>query len=138
MTRNARSTWRRRSRTAPTISSSAGRSARRPSRARPPRQSRRRLRLFLRPSEQLLEQPLEMRMDRQLHAVEQHFAIARHADRREILDLEIADLVGLILDVDPAELRAGKLFRKREKARTVLPAGVAPLGAQTRDDHGHG
>ena len=81
-----------------------------------------------------------MRMDRQLRTVKQQLLFtslaARHADRREILHLEIADLVGLVLDVDPAELRPGKFFRQREKSRPVFDAGIAPLGAKaTHDQH---
>src|SRR4051812_22665795 len=130
---------RRRSQTAPITSWWAAPSARPPIRARPPPPSRRRLPLFSRPSEQLHEQPLEVRVNRQLHAVEQHLAIARDADRREVLHLEVADLVGLVLDVDPAEMHPRKLFAEREKARPVFHAGVAPLGAKAGNfDGGHG
>src|SRR6185503_17148762 len=99
--------------TAPTTSSSAVRSARRPTRARRPKRSRRRSLLFSR-REELLEQPLEMRMNRQLRAVKEHFVPARYANGGEVLDLQVADLVGLVLDVDPAEIGVGEFFREIE------------------------
>src|SRR5262245_17378292 len=90
-------------RTAPTTSSSAGRSARRRTRARRPKRSSRRSLLFSR-REELREQPLEMRMNRQLRAVKEHLAPSRDANRGEVLDFQVAHFVGLVLDVDPAEL----------------------------------
>src|SRR2546425_8750818 len=128
---------RRPSPTAPITSWSAARSARPPIRAPRPRRSRRRLRLFFLPSEELLEQPLEMRMDRQLRAVKQQFAPARHADRGEVLDLEVADLVGLVLDIDPAELRLREFLREREEPRAIVDAGIAPFRAKAAH-HVHG
>ena len=68
-----------------------------------------------------------MRMDRQLHAVEQHFVAARYADGGEVLDIgEIAELVGLVLDVQPAELDPGKLLAKGEKAPKRKTAAPSP------------
>ena len=58
-------------------------------------------------------------MDRQLRAVEQHLLAARDPDRREVLDLQIADLVSVVLDVEPAELGARKLLRELEEPRPV-------------------
>src|SRR5690349_527977 len=121
MIRSAPSMWRRRSRTAPTTSWSAARSARPPIRALRPRPSRRRLPLFFR-SEQLLQQALEVRVDRELHAVEENFIPARHADRREVLDLEVADFIGVVLDVDPAEFDAGEFLPQGKKAGPVVDA----------------
>src|SRR5207253_3672522 len=120
---------RRRSPTAPTTSLSAARFARPPTRAPRPRRSRRRLPLFSR-SERFAQQPLEVRVDRKLHAVKQHLVAARHSDGGEILHLELADFIGLVLDVDPAEFRAGELLAEREEAGAVFDAGVAPLGAK--------
>src|SRR5688572_23941233 len=62
--------------------------------------------------------------------MEEHFVTARDADRREVLHLQVADLVGVVLDVEPAEFGAREALRQREEARAVLDAGVAPLGAQ--------
>src|SRR5882672_6722809 len=102
---------RRPSPTAPTTSSAA-RSATRRTRARPPRRSSPPLLLsFL---EQRFEQALEVRMDRQLRAVEQHLIASRHADRREVVHLEVADFLGLVLDIDPAELGGGEFLRQLE------------------------
>src|SRR5579859_3945939 len=127
----------RHSPTAPTISLSAARSAWRRSRARPPRRSNPPLPLFF--LEQLLEQPLEVGMDRKLRAVKQHLLIAslfaHHTDRREILDIEVADFVGLILDIDPAESGGGEFLGQLEEPGTVLDAGIAPFGAKTAHDH---
>src|SRR5438477_11373266 len=136
-TRSAPSMWRRPLPTAPITSWSAGRSARLPIRARRPARSRRRLRLFSLPNEELLEQPLEMRMDRQLRAVKQQLAPARHADRGEVLHLEVAHFVGLVLDIDPAEPRLRKFLREREEAWPIVDAGVTPFRAQAaHHDHG--
>src|SRR5512138_896150 len=135
MTRRGRSTWRRPSPTAPTTSWWGGRSARRRTRAPPPRRSRRPSPLSFLPSEELPEQPLEVRMDGEQRAVKQQALSVRHPDGGEILDFEVADFVGLVLDVDPAELGARKLLRERKEARAVLAAGMAPLGAKAADDH---
>ena len=63
-------------------------------------------------------------------AVKENLAVARHANGGEILDLEIAHLVGLVLDVDPAEAGVRKLRREREESRLVLGARIAPSGAK--------
>ena len=77
-------------------------------------------------------------MDRKLHAVKEHLTVARHPDGGEILDVgELAELVRLVLDVEPAELDAGKLLLQGEKARSVLDAGIAPFGTKTGDDDRH-
>src|SRR5438067_6489563 len=134
MTRSARSTWRRRLPTAPTTSSLVGRSGRRPIRALLPRRSRPRLRLFFLPSEKLLQQPLEMRMDRQLRAVKQDFVVPRDADGGEVLHFQLADLVGLVLDVDPAELGLREFPGEREEPGAVVDTGIAPLRAKAAHD----
>ena len=70
-------------------------------------------------------------------AVEQDLLAARHAEGGEVLHLEVADFVGLVLDVEPAEPRAGEFLRQREEARPVFVAGIAPLRAQAAHfDHG--
>ena len=46
-----------------------------------------------------------------------------------------ADFVGLVLDVHPAELGAGKFSGEREKSGPILHAGIAPLGAKAAHHH---
>ena len=70
-------------------------------------------------------------------AVKEDLAVARHADGGEVLHLQVADLVRLVLDVDPAEFRLRKLLREREESRAVVGAGVAPRRAKAAHlDHG--
>ena len=73
-------------------------------------------------------------------AVKQHLAVARHADGGEVLDVgEIPELIGPVLDVEPAEFDARKLLAQGKKAGTVFDARIAPLGAQAGNfDGGHG
>ena len=99
-----------------------------------PRRSRPRLRLFFLPSEKLLQQPLEMRMDRQLRAVKQDFVVPRDADGGEVLHFQLADLVGLVLDVDPAELGLREFPGEREEPGAVVDTGIAPLRAKAAHD----
>ena len=75
-------------------------------------------------------------MNGEERAVKQHLAVPRHADGGEVLDFQVADLVGLVLDVDPAEFRRGEFLRQREEAGPVLGAGIAPCRAKTAQfDH---
>src|SRR5712671_2015498 len=125
---------RRPSPTARTTSSSGGRCTRRPRRA--PRRSRSRTlspRFFLSRSifkKKLFQHPRELLWLRQHHAVEELLGAARDADGREVLDLELADLLGVVLDVEPCELHLREAPGEREKARPVFAADVAPFGAQ--------
>src|SRR6267143_2118617 len=130
-TRNAPSTRRRRSRTAPTTSSSGGRSARprTPGRRRKPSSAP--SRLFS--PKQLLQQALEELMGRRLRAAEKGLRAALDQEGREVLDLQVAHLVGIVLGIEPGEPGLRKAFRQREEARAVLGANVAPLGT----DAGH-
>ena len=73
-------------------------------------------------------------MDRQLRPVEQHLLAARDADGGEVLHLQVADLVGLVLDIDPAELGLREFPGEREEAGPVVDAGVAPFGAKAVHD----
>src|SRR3954463_624331 len=130
MTKNVPSTSPRRLRTAPTISSSVARSARRPIRAPPPKASRRRSRPFLRPRQELRQEPLQVSVHGEEGAVKKHSVGARDADGGEILHLEVADFIRLVLDVDPAEVRVREFCREREETQPVLVAGVAPRGAK--------
>ena len=58
---------------------------------------------------------------------------------REVLDVEVAERVGVVLDVDPGEVGvAGELRRQRGEGRAVLAAGDAPRGAQARDQRSPG
>src|SRR5882762_902867 len=129
-TRNAPSTRRRRSRTAPTTSSSGDRSARprTPGRRRKPSSAP--SRLFS--PEQLLQQALEELMGRRLRAEKKRLPAALDQEGREVLDLQVAHLVGIVLGLEPGEPGLRKAFRQREEARAVLGADVAPLGADAR------
>src|SRR6185369_2088772 len=131
-TRSARSTWRKHSETAPTISSWGGRSARPRTRAPPHRRFRTRsLGVF-----QRLEQPPEMLVMGEEGAVEELGAVALHEEGGEVLHLPVADLGGVVLDVEPAEARAGKFLRQLEEALAVAFAAVAPQGAKAGDVQG--
>src|SRR5687767_730760 len=132
MIRSARSTSRRRSPTAPTTSWWADRSATPPTRAPPRRRCRPRSPRSS--SHKLLEQALEVRVVRQHHALEQGLASAAHEDGRKVLDLDVLDRLGFILDVHPAELGARKAARHLEEPRLIGLAGVAPGGAQAGDE----
>ena len=70
-----------------------------------------------------------MGMNRQLCAMEENFIPSRDADGGEVLDFELAHFVGLVLDIDPAELGAREFPGEREKPGPVLHAGIAPLRA---------
>jgi len=75
-------------------------------------------------------------MNRQLCAMEENFIPSRDADGGEVLDLELTDFVGLVLDIDPAELGIGEFFSHREKPGPVLHARIAPFRAKAaHDDH---
>src|SRR5918992_5655252 len=124
MTKGARSTWRRRSPTARITSSSDARSGKRLIRKRSRKRSSRRSRLFF--LDKLFQQALQMLVVRQHHAVEQRLFAAAHEDRREVLDLDVLHRLGVLLDVDPAELRARKALGHAEEAGAVGDAGVAP------------
>ena len=79
-------------------------------------------------------QPLEVRVVRQHHALEQRVAAAAHEDGREVLHLDVLDRLGFVLDVDPAKLGARKTARHLQKAGLIGLAGVAPGGAQAGDE----
>src|SRR5262245_4593971 len=122
--RSAPSMWPRPLPRAPTTSSSGGRSARQRIRARRPRRSRTRsLGFFQRP-----EQPPEMLVVGEERTVEELGAVALHEDGREVLNLPLADRRGVVLDVEPAEARAGKFLRQLEEALAVALAAIAPQG----------
>ena len=74
-------------------------------------------------------------MDGEEGAVKEHLAVARHPDGGKVLHLQVADLVGLVLDVDPAELRCREFLRQREESRPVFGAGVAPRRSKTTHVH---
>src|SRR5688572_31640106 len=128
MTKSARWTWPRRSRTAPITSWSGGRSARRPIPGPLRKTSSRRS--LLSSLDKLFEQPLEVLVMRQHHALEQGLAAAAHQDRREVLDVDLLHRLGFVLDIDPAKLGAREAPGHGEKARPVGDAGVAPGGAK--------
>src|SRR6266481_10011820 len=123
--------WRRRSQTAPTTSSSGGRSARPRTRGRRRKRSSAASRLFF--PEQLLQQALQEVMGRRLRAAEKRLRAALDQDGREVLDLQVAHLAGVVLGVEPGEAGLREAPGQLEKPRPVLRAEVAPLGA----DAGH-
>src|SRR5687767_14332660 len=109
-----------------------GRCAKRRTRERPHRQFRRR---SLRPSSnKFLEQPLQVLVVRQHHAVEQRLVAAAHQDGGEVFDVDVLDCFGVVLDVDPAELRAREALGHRHEPRAVGDAGIAPRGAKAGDE----
>ena len=69
-------------------------------------------------------------------AVEELGAVALDQDGGEVLHLAVADFRGVVLDVEPAEARAGKFLRQLEEALAVALAAIAPEGAYTGDIHG--
>ena len=77
-----------------------------------------------------------MGMNRQLRAMKENFVPAGDADGGEVLDFEVTDFVGLVLDIDPAELGIGEFFPHREKPGPVLHARIAPFRAKATD-HDH-
>ena len=68
--------------------------------------------------------------------VEELGAVALDEEGGEILHLPLADLRGVVLDVEPAEARAGKFLRQLEEALAVALAAIAPQRAYTGDIHG--
>src|ERR1043165_3432224 len=108
--KSARWTWRRRS---------------------PPARSRRRSLGFL----QRLDEPPEVLEVGEEGTVEELGAAALDQDGGEVLHLPVADFRGVVLDVEPAEARAGELLRQREEALAVALAAVAPQRANTSDIH---
>src|SRR5213079_1318146 len=126
-TRSAPWTQRRRSRTAPTTSSSGGRSARPPTRGRQRKRSSAASRLSF--PEQLLQQAPQEVVGRRLRAAEKRLRAAPDQDGREVLDLQVAHLVGVVLGIEPGEAGLWKAPGQLEKPRPVLCAQIAPLGA---------
>ena len=66
-------------------------------------------------------------------AVEQHLFAALHLDGGEVLDLQVADFLGVVLGIEPDELGLRELARQRLETGAVGPAGIAPFGAQAGD-----
>src|SRR5712692_7287755 len=83
--------------------------------------------------DQLFEQAGEMLVLGKHDAVKEQLRAPPDFDCRKVLDLPLAHFLGVVLDVQPAELGEWKAPGEREKARAVLDAGVAPLGAQAND-----
>ncbi len=77
---------------------------------------------------------------RQQRAEEQHAVAAGEQEGGEVLDVEVADQLGLVLDVDPHEAGGGAgVAQAHGDARgdegvAVGLAGAAPLGAQAGDE----
>ena len=68
--------------------------------------------------------------------VEELGAVALDQEGGEVLHLPVANLRSVVLDVEPAEARAGELLRQLEEALAVALAAVAPKGAYAGDVHG--
>src|SRR4051812_48689568 len=123
----------------PTTSWSDGRSARRRTPAPPrPRSRTRSLGFFLplRVLHEGLDEPPEMLMVGEEGTVEDLGAVALDEDGGEVLHLPLAELRGVVLDVEPAKARAGEFLRQLEEAFAVRFAAIAPQGANTGDIHG--
>jgi len=65
--------------------------------------------------------------------MEQHLLAACDPDGGEVLHLQVAHRLGIVLDVQPCELGLRKLPGERLEARSVIDAGIAPKGAQAGD-----
>jgi hypothetical protein len=71
--------------------------------------------------------------------VEQHLVVACHPDGRKVLHVrKLAELIRLVFYIHPAEFHIRKLLAQGEKARPLLDARIAPLGAKAAADDGHG
>ena len=68
--------------------------------------------------------------------VEELGAVALDQESGEVLHLALAHLGGVVLDVEPAEARAGKLLRQLEEPLAVAFAAIAPDRANAGDIHG--
>src|SRR5205823_4779336 len=62
-------------------------------------------------------------------AAEKRLRAAPDQDGREVLDLQVAHLVGVVLGIEPGEAGLRKAPGQLEKPRPVLCAQIAPLGA---------
>ena len=67
---------------------------------------------------------------RQQDPVEQLRAAVLHLDGGEVLDLALADFLGVVLDVEPGEPGLRKALGEGEEPRPVFAAHVAPFGAK--------
>ena len=84
--------------------------------------------------ERAADQPLGGLRLRRHRAEEARAAGVGDEQGREVLDVEVAERVGVVLDVDPGEVGVGaELRRQRGEGRAVFAARAAPLGAQARD-----
>jgi len=69
---------------------------------------------------------------RRLRAAEKRLRAAPDHDGREVLDLQVAHPVGVVLGIEPGEAGLRKAPGQLEKSRPVLRAEVAPRGADAR------
>lgn len=79
------------------------------------------------------ERPREMFRIGQHHPVIQDGSAATDDQGREVLDIKVAKLLGMILDIEPDKSRPGKSRSDLLKARPVLAARAAPFGTQAND-----
>ena len=52
----------------------------------------------------------------------------------KILDIQVAQPIGVVLDIDPQKNDIGILARQLLEGRPPAAAGAAPVGAETGDD----
>ena len=52
----------------------------------------------------------------------------------KILDIQIAEQIGMVFNIDPQKNNVGILCSQRLECRTPSPAGPAPVRAKTRDN----
>lgn len=75
---------------------------------------------------------------RQHRAIEQHLAMRLHQQRREVLDVFLAQQVRVVLDVDPRKGMSWPSPRQLQQLGPVLLAGIAPGGAEAGNQPGVG
>src|SRR5690606_1804039 len=75
---------------------------------------------------QTVEQPLQVADMRQHRPVEHHARTHLHQQGRKILDVFVAQQVGVIFDVDPRKYTLSLGMGQRRKTRPILAAGIAP------------
>lgn len=76
---------------------------------------------------------LEVCRCRRHGAVEKDFLSSPDEQGREVLDVQIAQLIGLAFDVQPVESDRRKLAGDVSETSRVFPANAAPVGTQADD-----
>ena len=73
-------------------------------------------------------------MARLKRPVKQHLVAARHADGGKVLHFEIAHLVRLVLDIEPAKAHLREIGGEGKIPGAIFDAGIAPFGAKAGND----